>query len=95
VILTAGIDLSVGSLVGLTMMAASFFINRGITIHALNITIYFRVGVIIVIVLLLGTVVGYVNGFFITKFNVAPFIATLGMMYIWSWGCNHLCSYHR
>ncbi len=82
VILTAGIDLSVGSLVGLTGMAAGFFINRGITIHALNITIYFRVGVIIVIVLLLGTAVGYVNGFFITKFNVAPFIATLGMMYI-------------
>ncbi len=29
-----------------------------------------------------GLLVGFVNGFLITRFNVAPFIATLGMLYI-------------
>ncbi len=34
------------------------------------------------VVLLIGALIGWVNGIVITKFSVAPFIATLGMMYI-------------
>jgi erythritol transport system permease protein len=36
---------------------------------------------IIIITLILGALLGGVNGFIITRFNVAPFIATLGMLY--------------
>ena len=37
---------------------------------------------VLVISLAAGTLVGAVNGFIITRFNVAPFIATLGMLYV-------------
>lgn len=82
VILTGGIDLSVGSIVGLTAMIAGGLINEGIRINALGVIVYPHTWMIIVISLILGTLMGAVSGFFITRFNVAPFIATLGMLYI-------------
>ena len=36
----------------------------------------------VVISLAVGTLVGSINGLLITRFNVAPFIATLGMLYV-------------
>jgi ribose/xylose/arabinose/galactoside ABC-type transport system permease subunit len=41
-----------------------------------------NVGLIIVIVLVIGMLIGAVNGLLVTRFNVPPFIGTLGMMYI-------------
>ena len=37
---------------------------------------------LILIGLLVGTIMGTINGLVITRFNVAPFIATLGMLYV-------------
>ena len=37
---------------------------------------------VIVISLAAGTFLGAINGSIITRFNVAPFIATLGMLYV-------------
>ena len=51
-------------------------------IAPLGVAIYFNVPAILVIVLLLGILVGAVNGLLITRFNVAPFIATLGTLYV-------------
>ncbi len=80
VIITGGIDLSVGSVVGLTGMLAGGLIQEGLTIG--NKTIYFSVPAIIVLMLIFGCVIGLINGLIITKLNVAAFIATLGTMYI-------------
>lgn len=88
VIITAGIDLSVGSVVALVGMASGMLITRGVTIRVFGVCIYPPVWSIVLICLLLGAVVGWVNGIFITRFNVAPFIATLGTMYI----CSGLAS---
>jgi erythritol transport system permease protein len=82
VILTGGIDLSVGSIVGLAAMASGLLINRGIELPPLGIVIYLNVPAIIFLVLGLGTVVGAANGVLVTRFNVAPFIATLGTLYV-------------
>ena len=82
VILTGGIDLSVGSTVGLSAMVSGLLITRGVQIEPLGIAIYFNVPAIIVIVLCLGLLVGAFNGLLITRFNVAPFIATLGTLYV-------------
>ncbi|MCX6091169.1 MAG: ABC transporter permease, partial [Candidatus Atribacteria bacterium] len=68
-ILSAGIDLSVGSLISLSACLTS-----GIMITHQNLTI-----VIIFLVLLLGVGVGAVNGFMITRLRIPPFIATLAM----------------
>lgn len=82
VILTGGIDLSVGSIVGLTAMIAGGLINEGINLPQLGIIIYPHTWMIIVISLAIGTLMGAISGFIITRFNVAPFIATLGMLYV-------------
>jgi ribose/xylose/arabinose/galactoside ABC-type transport system permease subunit len=81
VILTAGIDLSVGSIVGMVAMIAGGMINEGIILPQLGIIIYPHTWMIIVLSLILGTLAGAISGYVITRFNVAPFIATLGMYY--------------
>ena len=82
VILTGGIDLSVGSIVGLTAMIAGLLINTGIAIPALGVVVYPHTWMILLISIVIATMIGMINGLIITRFNVAPFIATLGMMYI-------------
>lgn len=81
VILTGGIDLSVGSIVGLAAMIAGGLINEGLVLPMFGVIVYFQVWAIILISLLVGALLGAINGFIITRFNVAPFIATLGMLY--------------
>ena len=80
VILTGGIDLSVGSTVGFSAMMSGLLINRGIEIPPLNVVLYFNIPMVIVLCLFLGVLVGAFNGLLITRFNVAPFIATLGTL---------------
>lgn len=82
VIITGGIDLSVGSVVGLVGMLAGGLIQEGLTLKFAGVTLYFSVPVIVIMMLLVGAVIGWINGLIITKLNVAPFIATLGTMYI-------------
>ncbi len=81
VILSAGIDLSVGSIVGLGGMLAGMLINQGVILPMFGIVVYFKIWVIAGLVLVAGTLIGLINGWVITKLNVAPFIATLGTMY--------------
>lgn len=88
VIITGGIDLSVGSVVGLAGMIAGGMIQEGVTLRFAGVTLYFSVPVIVLFVLLLGCFVGLVNGLVVTKLGVAPFITTLGTMYI----CRGLAS---
>ncbi len=82
VILTGGIDLSVGSIVGLTAMIAGGLINEGFILPSLGIIIYPHTWMVFVISLIIGTLMGTINALIITRFNVAPFIATLGMLYV-------------
>jgi ribose transport system permease protein len=70
VILTAGIDLSVGSLVGFTGIVLGLSFAR------------FGIPGAIVAALLAGAAAGFINGAIITKGRVAAFVVTLGMMSI-------------
>jgi erythritol transport system permease protein len=81
VIVTGGIDLSVGSIVGLCAMVAGGLILNGLDLH-IGYTVYFNVVEVIGITLGVGLLVGAINGTLITQLNVAPFIATLGTLYI-------------
>lgn len=80
VIITGGIDLSVGAVVGISGMIAGGLINEGLT--AFGYTAYLSVPLVILVTVVCGALIGLVNGLIITKFKVAPFIATLGTMYI-------------
>jgi len=82
VVLTGGIDLSVGSIVGMIAMISGGLINEGINLPQVGIIIYPHTWVIILISLALGTLTGTISGVIIARFNVAPFIATLGMFYV-------------
>ena len=81
VIITGGIDLSVGSIVGLCAMVAGYLVLNGIDLQ-IGYTVYFNVPEIILITLAVGILIGAINGLLITKLNVAPFIATLGTLYV-------------
>lgn len=81
VIITGGIDLSVGSIVGLCGMIAGGLIMYGVALP-LGYTVYFNVVEVAVIVAIVGIVIGAINGLLITRLNVAPFIATLGTLYV-------------
>ncbi|MCX5497801.1 ABC transporter permease [Kaistia dalseonensis] len=82
VILTGGIDLSVGSIVGLTGMIAGALITYGIPLPFLGVVVWPNVLETMAIVLVVGAIIGAFNGVLITQLNVAPFIATLGTLYV-------------
>jgi ribose transport system permease protein len=66
-ILTGGIDLSVGSVLGFCGALAAYMVSSGI-----------GVGLTLITALLIGTMIGYINGTLITAGRLQPFIATLG-----------------
>ena len=76
VILTAGIDLSVGSLIGVVNVLMSIFISADIAYLGLP------VPVAILLVLIVSGFVGLLNGVMVFDLRIPPFIATLGMMII-------------
>lgn len=82
VIIGGGIDLSVGSVAGLCGMLAGGFLAEGLRLPIFGIVVYFHTPMVILLVLLIGVLLGAVNGLFVTKLGVAPFIATLGMLYM-------------
>lgn len=79
VILKGGIDLSVGSIVGLTGIVAGILL-QGVTVGGT--VIFPPVWAIIVLTLAAGAFVGAINGVLVARFALAPFIATLGMLYM-------------
>lgn len=80
-ILHGGIDLSVGSTVGLTGIVAGTLLE-GWDLPLTQLVAYPAVWVVILIALLVGALVGLANGVLVARLNVAPFIATLGMLFV-------------
>ncbi|MEG9488210.1 MULTISPECIES: ABC transporter permease [Mannheimia] len=71
VILTGGIDLSTGSVVALSGVAAAMIVNAGVPVP---------LGMIFGIIV--GGICGLINGVLVTRMKLPPFIATLGMMMV-------------
>jgi ribose transport system permease protein len=67
VIMTRGIDLSVGSVVGLSSMVAADMLSHNVALG-------------IVVGLLVGLVCGFVNGLLIARLKLPDFIVTLGTL---------------
>ncbi|MDO6966583.1 ABC transporter permease [Rhizobium alvei] len=91
VIITGGVDLSSGSLVGFIAMVAASFAQTSLNARAVFLQPEFaQFGMswfidsspfwAIAAGLLIGLLLGWVNGFAIAKTGIPPFIATLGMM---------------
>ncbi len=71
VIVTGGIDLSVGTVLTFSAVMTGVFITN----------MKFPVGIGILIGILAGGLAGLVNGLLISRMKIPPFIATLGMLY--------------
>lgn len=82
VIITGGIDLSVGAVVGLSGMIAGGLMIEGIRLPWIAGTIYPNVPLILLVVFVLAIIIGLFSGFLIAYMKVPAFIATLGTMYI-------------
>ncbi len=82
VILSGGIDLSVGSIAGLAGMIAGALIDQGLVLRGFGVAVYFDVWLVALLAALAGAAVGAVNGVLVAHLSVAPFIATLGTMYV-------------
>ena len=81
VILNGGIDLSVGSTLGLSGVFAGFLM-QGVMLAPLGVILYPPVWVVALLVCGLGAVIGALNGVLISRFKVPPFVASLGVMYV-------------
>ena len=79
VILNGGIDLSVGSTLGLSGMVAGLAM-QGIKIF--GVTLYPAVWVVVILAVAAGALVGLLNGLLVARLKVAPFVATLGTLYV-------------
>ncbi len=82
VVLTAGIDLSVGSVLALCGALTAGLFKNGLSFPANDLFVGFTLLGAILGGLLLGSILGWFNGFTVTKFNVPPFVATLAMLTI-------------
>jgi erythritol transport system permease protein len=80
VVLTGGIDLSVGSVAGLAGMLAGYLLTQGIVFAGTQ--HYPPVAICILISIAICLAVGLLNGWLVSKAGVAPFIATLGTLYV-------------
>lgn len=81
VILHGGIDLSVGSTVGLSGIVAGYLL-QGFNLPLSELVAYPAVWVVVLIAVGVGALIGLVNGLLVSRLSVAPFIATLGMLYV-------------
>lgn len=82
VVLTAGIDLSVGSVLALCGAITAGFLKNGIAIPSMDLFIGFTLLGALLAGILIGAVLGWFNGLTITKLKVPPFVATLAMLTI-------------
>ena len=81
VILNGGIDLSVGSTLGLAGCFAGFLM-QGVTLSSFGVILYPPVWAVVVLTCALGAVVGAVNGVLIAYLRVPAFVASLGVLYV-------------
>jgi erythritol transport system permease protein len=100
VIIAAGIDLSIGSIIALAVVVVAWVLNQQFSITQSDGTA--RVGnlidrwpfllpiVALAASILAATIAGIINGYLIVRLQLVPFIVTLGTMSIWRGVAKHL-----
>ncbi|HET7812895.1 MAG TPA: ABC transporter permease [Candidatus Baltobacteraceae bacterium] len=88
VIITAGIDLSIGSLVSLTGVLMAIIANA-LPFHG-----FALIAVTLIAGLAIGAAAGYINALPVVKLNLPPFITTLAMMQV-ALGLSYIASNGR
>lgn len=74
IIITGGIDLSVGSTLSMTGVITSLLMNQMPSVPAF---------IWLIVASIIGGICGLINGFLVGKLKMVPLIATLGTMYVY------------
>ncbi len=82
IVLTGGIDLSVGSVLALCGAMTAGLLKNGLQFPSSDLFIGFTIPGAVLGGLIIGSVLGLLNGAVITSFKVPPFVATLAMLTI-------------
>ena len=82
IILTGGIDLSVGAVLALTGAVAAGLLKNGMALKFFGAALQFTAFGAIVAGIVVGLAFGWFNGIAITRFRLPPFVATLGTLSI-------------
>jgi ribose transport system permease protein len=82
IVLTGGIDLSVGSVLALCGAITAGLLKNGIKMPSADLFIGFTLLGAVLGGIIVGSLLGLFNGITITRFKVPPFVATLAMLTI-------------
>ncbi|MEK7780445.1 MAG: ribose ABC transporter permease, partial [Verrucomicrobiota bacterium] len=82
IILTGGIDLSVGAILGLSGAVAAGLLKNGMALNFAGVQLHFTPFGAVLAGICIGLALGWFNGLAITRFKLPPFVATLGMLSI-------------
>jgi ribose transport system permease protein len=82
IVLTGGIDLSVGSVLALCGAVAAGLLKNGIAFPSSDLLVGFTVLGVVLAAIIVGSLLGWFNGLAVTIFKVPPFVATLAMLTI-------------
>ena len=82
IILSGGIDLSVGAILALSGAVAAGVLKNGIELPMFDALIQFTLAGAIISGIAVGLAAGWFNGLVVTRFRLPPFVATLGMFSI-------------
>jgi ribose transport system permease protein len=82
IVLTGGIDLSVGSVLALCSAITAGLLKNGLSFPSADLFIGFTILGAVLAGILVGSLLGLFNGFTITLFKVPPFVATLAVLTI-------------
>jgi ribose transport system permease protein len=82
IILTGGIDLSVGAILAFAGAFAAGLLKHGLVLKPFGVVLQFTPFGAVVAGIVVGLALGLFNGVAITRFKLPPFVATLGMLSI-------------
>ncbi|HEY6505364.1 MAG TPA: ribose ABC transporter permease [Chitinophagaceae bacterium] len=82
IVLTGGIDLSVGSVLALCGAITAGLLKNGLQFPSADLFVGFTILGAVLAAIIAGALLGLFNGFAITSFKVPPFVATLAMLTI-------------
>jgi len=82
VILSGGIDLSVGAVLALAGAVSAALLKNGFDVPALGIHLDFTTSGALLAAITVGVAAGFTNGLVVTRLLLPPFVATLAMMSI-------------
>lgn len=80
VILSAGIDLSVGAVLALAGAIAAQLLKTGLDVPAFGVHLEFTTAGAVLVAVAVGVLAGLANGLVVTRLLLPPFVATLAMM---------------